>query len=133
MESHLFHIDILEFIKGISIPAWMVIKLIFVPFWKLWVFLLVFEIFNLLFNRFLPKRRIYSSASARHIPEEVRNVVWDRDGGRCVKCGKRGFGAEIHFDHIIPFSKGGSSNIAENIQILCKECNLKKSDKIGSN
>ena len=36
----------------------------------------------------------------------------------------------LALDHIIPVAKGGS-NIAENIQILCQVCNLKKADKIA--
>jgi 5-methylcytosine-specific restriction endonuclease McrA len=36
----------------------------------------------------------------------------------------------LHFDHIIPFSKGGSSLVAVNIQLLCARHNLKKRDKI---
>ncbi|MFI5142474.1 MAG: HNH endonuclease [Thermoanaerobaculales bacterium] len=61
------------------------------------------------------------------IPEDVKLVVWTRDGGACVRCGAR---QDLHFDHIIPVSKGGG-NSEENIQILCKKCNLQKSDKIS--
>lgn len=68
-----------------------------------------------------------SSSRSRHIPSEVQRRVWRRDGGRCVQCGMR---EDIHFDHIIPFSKGGANTI-ENIQLLCQQCNLRKSDKIG--
>jgi hypothetical protein len=61
------------------------------------------------------------------IPEDVKLLVWARDGGHCVRCGSK---QELHFDHIIPVAKGGGS-IAANIQILCQTCNLKKSDRIA--
>jgi HNH endonuclease len=61
------------------------------------------------------------------IPEDVKLVVWARDGGRCVRCGAQ---RPIHFDHIIPVARGGG-NIAANIQLLCQTCNLKKSDRIA--
>ena len=60
------------------------------------------------------------------IPENVRHAVWRRDEGKCVECGIQ---EDLQYDHIIPVSKGGS-NTVKNIQILCKHCNLKKSNKI---
>jgi hypothetical protein len=61
------------------------------------------------------------------ISEDVQILVWNRDGGKCVKCG----GTEnLEFDHIIPVSKGGS-NTARNIQLLCESCNRGKGAKIG--
>ncbi len=68
----------------------------------------------------------YSSAMARHISDEVKREVWDRDGGRCVKCGKDDY---LEFDHIIPHSRGGASTVG-NVQLLCRRCNLLKSDRI---
>jgi HNH endonuclease len=60
------------------------------------------------------------------IPEEVRRFVFRRDGGRCQKCG----GQELlQYDHIIPFSMGGSSE-PENLQLLCAPCNKEKSGRI---
>ncbi len=63
----------------------------------------------------------------RMIPSEVKAAVWKRDGGKCVVCGAT---TNLHFDHIIPFSKGGSSLVAENIQLMCAKHNLAKRDKI---
>ena len=61
------------------------------------------------------------------IPQNVMDSVWNRDGGRCTKCGSQ---ENLEFDHIIPFSKGGA-NTYRNLQILCKKCNIEKSNKIG--
>lgn len=63
----------------------------------------------------------------RIIPTKVKLDVWKRDNGQCVKCGAKD---EIHFDHIIPFSKGGTSLSADNIQILCARHNIAKRDNI---
>jgi hypothetical protein len=63
----------------------------------------------------------------RMIPSEVKQAVWKRDNGRCTQCGSED---NLHFDHIIPFSKGGSSLDEKNIQLLCARHNLSKSDKI---
>lgn len=63
----------------------------------------------------------------RLIPTSVKVEVWKRDKGRCVNCGST---VNLHYDHIIPFSKGGSSTTAANIQLLCAKCNLKKHDNI---
>ena len=67
------------------------------------------------------------SSRSRTISQEIKDKVWNRDGGKCILCGSNEF---IEFDHIIPFSKGGS-NTYRNIQILCQSCNRSKSDSIG--
>ena len=64
---------------------------------------------------------------SRLIPSAVKLHVWQRDGGRCVVCGATD---NLHFDHIIPYSKGGTSLLAENIQLLCARHNLAKRDRI---
>lgn len=70
-----------------------------------------------------PKSR---DVRSRHIPQEERRLVWRRDQGRCVTCGSN---EKLEYDHIIPFSKGGS-NTERNIRLLCEECNRKKSDRV---
>ncbi|MCU1301451.1 MAG: endonuclease [Candidatus Sulfotelmatobacter sp.] len=63
----------------------------------------------------------------RVIPAAVKIEVWKRDKGSCVKCGSK---ENLHFDHVIPYSQGGSSKDAKNIQILCLRHNLDKRDRI---
>lgn len=66
------------------------------------------------------------SAQRERIPDSVRLFVWQRDQGKCVKCG----GAEkLEFDHIIPVIKGGS-NTERNVQLLCEQCNRTKGASI---
>ena len=60
------------------------------------------------------------------IPSSVRQEVWRRDGGVCVKCGSR---RNLEYDHIVPVSKGGS-NTVRNIELLCEACNRSKSASI---
>jgi hypothetical protein len=64
---------------------------------------------------------------SRRIPTNIKRLIWERDGGKCVECGGT---LNLHFDHIIPFSKGGSSTDPKNIQILCGKHNLQKSAHI---
>lgn len=56
------------------------------------------------------------------IPDDVRRLVFRRDHGRCVACAS---GELIQYDHLIPFSLGGS-NEPENLQLLCASCNREK-------
>lgn len=65
----------------------------------------------------------------RIIPTKVKVEVWKRDHGKCVICGASD---NLHFDHDVPFSKGGSSITTKNVRLLCARHNLKKSDKIMS-
>lgn len=67
-----------------------------------------------------------STNNTRHIAQEIRNTVWQRCNGKCVECESTSY---LEFDHIIPFSKGGS-NSENNIQLLCRACNLSKGDRI---
>ena len=66
-------------------------------------------------------------AHTRLISSEIKKEVWKRDNGKCVICGST---KNLHFDHDLPFSKGGTSLTAKNIRLLCAKCNLAKSNKI---
>jgi HNH endonuclease len=63
----------------------------------------------------------------RIIPSAVKLEVWQRDEGQCVLCGSKN---NLHFDHDLPFSKGGTSLTATNIRLLCARHNLSKGSKI---
>jgi len=76
------------------------------------------EIFNYFTNK---------NGNRESIPQDVMDKVWNRDGGKCVKCGAQ---ENLEFDHIIPFSKGGATTY-RNMQLLCKKCNIEKTNKIG--
>lgn len=70
---------------------------------------------------------IQDLAHNRMIPSAIKLAVWKRDGGKCRMCGSKD---NLHFDHILPFSKGGTSLKVENIQLLCARHNLEKRNKI---
>ena len=63
----------------------------------------------------------------RVIPTQVKLEVWKRDQGCCVVCGAED---ELHFDHVLPYAKGGTSISAANVQLLCVRHNLSKGARI---
>src|SRR5581483_151964 len=60
------------------------------------------------------------------IPSELRRAVFERDGGRCVECGSN---FDLQYDHVLPVALGGATTL-ENLQLLCAECNRRKSDTL---
>jgi 5-methylcytosine-specific restriction endonuclease McrA len=65
-------------------------------------------------------------AACRTIPQWVKIAVAHRDGGKCRRCGSA---YELQYDHIVPYSGGGSSTDVNNIQLLCGRCNRLKSNR----
>jgi hypothetical protein len=64
----------------------------------------------------------------KKITPKIQLEVWKRDNFTCRACGRSLAthpGLNLQVDHIIPFSLGGSDEIA-NLQTLCMECNLGK-------
>ena len=72
-------------------------------------------------------RNSAASASRIGISDEVKIFVWNRDDGRCVRCGSN---RELEYDHVIPLALGGS-NTARNLQLLCAPCNQAKAAEIA--
>jgi hypothetical protein len=63
---------------------------------------------------------------SRHIPRPIQFRVLKRENQVCRVCGMPVQAEDVHFDHIIPWSKGGPTE-ESNIQLLCGDCNRKKS------
>jgi len=64
----------------------------------------------------------------RYIKPEIRTLILERDGAACVTCSST---ESLEIDHVIPVSKGGSSE-ADNLQVLCRSCNRRKRAKLRS-
>ena len=61
-----------------------------------------------------------------HRRKITRRAVFARDGWACQYCGAR---SNLTVDHVIPRSKGGSSDW-ENIVASCAPCNRRKGDRL---
>ena len=71
-----------------------------------------------------PERFLRAWAAGRYIPAKVKSAVWARDDGRCAwrepdgtVCGSKDW---IEYDHLRPYAKGGKSDDARNIRLLCR-------------
>jgi len=63
-------------------------------------------------------------SQSRYISKTTKKIVYSRDGGICKCCGSS---TNLEYDHITPYSCGGNSDVS-NIQLLCQQCNLSKSN-----
>lgn len=79
---------------------------------------------KLLFTLSLLLLGICCFGQSRYVSEMTKKVVYARDNGVCQCCGTS---QNLEFDHITPYSCGGSSD-ASNIQLLCQKCNRSKSN-----
>ena len=63
----------------------------------------------------------------RQFDDDEKREAYETQGGICPKCGKHFAIEEMEGDHIVPWSKGGKT-VPENLQMLCRDCNRRKSD-----
>jgi 5-methylcytosine-specific restriction endonuclease McrA len=54
-----------------------------------------------------------------------RAYIIDRDGSRCHMCKRKCSGTNLHIDHVIPLSRGGTHTL-ENLRVACATCNMSK-------
>lgn len=81
-------------------------------------------------NPVTSKARVSTKRTSRNINVKLRFTVLQSDSFRCRSCGAspaRNPEIELHVDHIVPWSKGGETEV-QNLQTLCSKCNLGKSN-----
>jgi hypothetical protein len=66
--------------------------------------------------------------SIRAFNDKMKREAYERQKGICPKCGGHFEIGEMEADHITPWHEGGKTT-AENCQMLCKDCNRRKSGK----
>ena len=64
----------------------------------------------------------------RAFDDNTKREVYERQNGICTICGKHFEIEHMEADHITPWCDGGRT-VADNCQMLCKECNRRKSGK----
>lgn len=65
--------------------------------------------------------------SIRSFDDRDKKWAYEKQKHKCAICGEEFEYKDMQGDHITPWSKGGHST-KENLQMLCKDCNLKKSN-----
>lgn len=65
--------------------------------------------------------------SIRAFENKEKRPAYEKQDHKCAICEDEYEFEEMHGDHIKPWSKGGKT-ILENCQMLCKKCNIKKSN-----
>lgn len=79
----------------------------------------------------LPRAQGSAGKTRRDIPPGLRYKILKRDNFRCVKCGRSPAtdpAVQLQVDHKLSWSNGGDNSEA-NLQTLCSDCNLGKSNR----
>lgn len=66
---------------------------------------------------------------------KLKRLIFERDNATCRQCGTnkgKEPNVKLVIDHIVPYSKGGET-IYDNLQVLCRRCNIIKNNKITDN
>ena len=66
--------------------------------------------------------------SIRAFTDNMKQKVYEKQDGICTVCKEEFSIEQMEADHITPWHEGGKTD-EENCQMLCKECNRRKSGK----
>ena len=81
-------------------------------------------------NSIVIQKEIKIKRTPRGINLRLRWTILKRDNFSCKKCGRspaKDPSIILHVDHLIPWSRGGET-VIENLETLCEQCNLGKSN-----
>ena len=84
-------------------------------------------------SEMMPSGKADGHRTRRSMSLSTRYEVLKRDSFRCGKCGRTPAtekGVQLHVDHIKAWANGGET-VLDNLQTLCSDCNLGKSDNFG--
>jgi 5-methylcytosine-specific restriction endonuclease McrA len=70
------------------------------------------------------RRAVLRKAGGKYTSKDITRLL-QAQSNRCVYCKASLEGKERHVDHIMPLKLGGTNDV-QNLQILCRVCNLKK-------
>ena len=65
----------------------------------------------------------FSAALSTHRWEWVRHATFERDGWRCIDCGRPG---RLEAHHVTPLHKGGAPYDLGNLKTLCRSCHIER-------
>ena len=80
-------------------------------------------------KKYQKKLKAQRQKTRSYLKPSLRFKILHRDQYRCQTCGATAAnGAELHIDHILPVSKGGT-NDESNLRVLCSECNIGRGNR----
>jgi 5-methylcytosine-specific restriction endonuclease McrA len=62
----------------------------------------------------------------KEVWDAIREMIWNRDGKKCVRCGKDQLLTECHIDH--KQSGKCATNKFSNLRTLCRRCHVLRAD-----
>ena len=90
------------------------------------------EALDLLIPALKKQKFATNGAGDRRISSEVKERVWERDGGRCTFVGEDGRSCgsswKVEFDHVEPAACGGEATV-ENVRCLCRAHNQLEAER----
>jgi hypothetical protein len=80
-----------------------------------------------------PGRSRRPAEGSRHVPDEIKRAVWDRDGGQCTfvndageRCPAR---RTVEFDHVEPVARGGTATVST-VRLRCRTHNQLAAERV---